>query len=123
MFITFEEIIGTCYLEFQFCKMQEPTINSKIDTNIITHWKKDSLFIKDEEFNNFNKVCGYLFNCALLHNGTKGFDSYGINYYDKKITKQIFLELKKTVDEKYVNLVYWLEKAMKKYNGFYILGI
>ena len=74
-------------------------------------------------FNEFYKLYGKIFECALFPNGEIGFFPYEINYYDKNNSKKILFELKKCIDKKYLNLVEWLEIATKNYNGFYILGI
>ena len=50
MFITAKERIGTCYLEFQYCKNESPIKNNQVDIYIIKHWKNDSLLIRDDEF-------------------------------------------------------------------------
>ena len=123
MFITNKERTGTCYLEFQFCKNDKPIKFGKVDVNLINNWRADSLFISDDDFEEFYKLYGNIFNCALFPNGETGFSSYGINYYDKNDSKNILTELKKCIDKKYLNLLEWLEIATKNYNGFYILGI
>lgn len=123
MFILNNERFGTCYLEFQFCKNKKPVIFNKVRTNIIDHWQEDSLFISVSDFNVFYELYGKIFEYALFPNGKKGFFAYGINYYDKNTTEKILFELRKTADDKYQNLIVWLENATNKYNGFYILGI
>lgn len=123
MFITNKERIGTCYLEFQFCKNENPIKFNKVDIDIIENWEEDSLLISDEDFNDFYKLYGNIFNCALFPNGEKVFFPYGINYYDKITSENILFELKSVIDKKYLNLIEWLENSIKEYNGFYILGI
>ena len=123
MFITNKERIGTCYLKFQFCKNDKPIKIVKVDIDIIDNWKEDSLLVSDDDFNEFYKLYGKIFECALFPNGKIGFFPYEINYYDKNNSKKILFELKKCIDKKYLNLVEWLEIATKNYNGFYILGI
>lgn len=124
MFITVEEKVGTSYLEFQFCKRKKPIIPIFTLFDSIEYWKKDSVLISYEDWEDFYKFYGNIFNCASFPNGEKGFNSYGINHYDKKTAEKILLELNKVIDkEKYINLIFWLEDAVNKYNGFYILGI
>ena len=123
MFITSKERNGTCYLEFQFCKNDKPIKFGKVNVDLIVSWKEDSLLISDDDFNDFYKLYGKIFDCALFPNGENGFCSYGINYYDKNNSKKILFELKKCIDKKHLNLLEWLEIAVKNYNGFYILGI
>lgn len=123
MFITSNERIGTCYFEFQFCKIKQPVKRNKVRTNVINHWLEDSLLLADDDFDNFFELYGNIFKCALFPNGEKGFYGYGINYYDKNTTIYILNELKKIIEDKYYILVEWLELAIKQYNGFYILGL
>lgn len=122
MFITEEDRIGTCYLEFQYCKKKKPIKSNKVNVGVIEYWKKDSLLISVEDFDVFDRLFADIFNCALLANGETGFDFFGPNYYDKETAKKIMKELK-GIDNKYNNLLIWLDKAAKEYNGFYILGI
>lgn len=123
MFITNKERIGTCYLEFQFCKNDKPIKLGKVDVDIIDNWKEDSLLVSDDDFNEFYKLYGKIFECALFPNGESGFFPYGVNYYDKTTTEEILIELKKIISDKYYKLISWLENAANNYNGFYILGI
>ena len=123
MFITDKERNGTCYFEFQFCKNDNPIKLNKVNVDIVDNWHEDSLLISDEDFNEFYKLYGKFFECALFPNGERGFFAYGINYYDKNTSEKILFELKKIIDKKYLNLIEWLDIAIKNYNGFYILGI
>lgn len=123
MFITTKERVGTCYLEFQFCKIEKTVKLNKVDVNIIENWKEDSLLITDEDFEDFYKLYGNILNCALFPNGKKGFFPYGVNYYDKESAEKILSKLKNQIEERYIILISWLEEVIKKYNGFYILGI
>lgn len=125
MFITCEEKDGTCYLEFQFCKINKPLKKkNRVAGNHIEYWKKDSLLITDDDFfDYFYKSYESIFNCALSPDGEEGFDPYDINYYDKKTTKKILSELENSIDEKYKILIPWLKDALYMYNGFYILGL
>ena len=53
MFITNNKRIGTCYLEFQFCKNDKPIKLGKVDVDIIDNWKWDSLLVLDDDLMNF----------------------------------------------------------------------
>ncbi len=123
MFLDGTQIKGGCYLEFQYCKVQNPIKDKKADDHIIEHWKEDSILISDDEWNIFYKDYGEIFECGLFPNGEYGFYHYGVNYYDKATTQDILQKLSKIIDEKYKNLIYWLEVAINKCNGFYILGV
>ena len=63
MFITNKERIGTCYLKFQFCKNDKPIKIVKVDIDIIDNWKEDSLLVSDDDFNEFYKLYGKIFEC------------------------------------------------------------
>lgn len=123
MFITEKERDGSCYYEFQFCQADNPVIKNKLNTDIIENWRSDSLLISDDDFENFYQSYSDNFNCAVLANGEIGFDFYAANYYDKKTAQMILNQIENRIDEKYYNLVSWLQKAVKESNGFYILGI
>lgn len=58
MFITSKERIGTCYLEFQFCKNDKPIKFGKVNVDLIVSWKENSLLISDDDFNDFYKLYG-----------------------------------------------------------------
>lgn len=123
MFITQSKKIGSCYYEFQLCKSDFPVIKNKTNLDIINHWLSDSLLISADDFYNFYQSYSAIFNCAVLANGEKGFDFYGPNYYDKNTSEKILNQLENEIDKKYYNLILWLKKEVKEYNGFYILGI
>ena len=99
MFITNKERIGTCYLEFQFCKNDKPIKIVKVDIDIIDNWKEDSLLVSDDDFNEFYKLYGKIFECALFPNGKIGFFPYEINYYDKNNLQELYNKRK----EQYTN--------------------
>lgn len=122
MFITENERTGTCYFEFQYYKNNRSK-SSKININRIKHWEKDSLLISNEDFDDFYELYENIFNCALLTNGNTGFDCFGPNYYDNETAEKLLQELKEVIDNKYNNLIIWLEKATNEYNGFYLLGL
>lgn len=123
MFITVKERIGSCYFEFQFCKTNKPIKKGKVNQRSVKYWAEDTLLMGAHDFDKFYECYGNIFCCALFPNGDKGFDYFGINYYDKETTHKILLELKTLIDEKYIELIPWLENAVSQYNGFYILGI
>ena len=121
MFISGKDRKGGSYYEFQFCKIDNPIKANKVISDVVEHWKDDSLLIYDENFDIFYKKYGCIFDCAIFPNGEKGFDYGGINYYDKETTKEI-IDKFETVKE-YEELLKWLNIALEKYNGFYILGL
>ena len=123
MFISNNERIGTCYFEFQFCKNKNPIKVGKVNANKIKHKQEDSLFLTDDEFDKFYKLYGEIFKNALFPNGDRGFDMYGVNYYDRISSSKILLYLTKNIDKKYIQLIEWLKISVNTYNRFYILGI
>ena len=123
MFISGKDKKGGCYFEFQFCKIDNPVKDNKVISDVVEHWKDDSLLIYDENFDIFYKKYGYIFECALFPNGEKGFFYCGINYYDINTTKEIIKKLGKNIEKEYEILIEWLRIAVEKYNGFYILGL
>ena len=123
MFIAGKDRKGGCYLEFQFCKVDKPIKNNKVRCDCIEHWKNDSLLIYDEDFDVFYNKYGHIFESAIFPNGEKGFDYCGINYYDIENTKEIISKLKTIIEKEYKEVIEWLEIAVEKHNGFYILGL
>lgn len=123
MFVTDRERKGTGYYEFQFCKNKNPLKLGKINNSKTKYWVEDSISIADDEFDDFYKEYGKIFECAILSNGKKGFDNYGINYYDISTTKDILAKLRNKNDKNILILIDFLEKAINDYNGFYILGL
>lgn len=123
MFILGKDRKGGCYLEFQFCKKEKPLNDGKVACDEIEHWQDDSLLINDEDFDEFYKIYGYIFECAIFPNGEKGFDYCGINYYDLETAKQIIKKCIETMDDTNKKLMDWLKISTEHYNGFYILGL
>lgn len=123
MFIAVKERKGGCYFEFQFCKNENPLDDGKVVCDKIEHWQNDSLLINDESFDEFYKVYGFIFECAVFPNGENGFDYCGINYYDLEHTKEIINKFSEVMDDRYKELIDWLKIVVEKYNGFYILGL
>lgn len=122
MFISANERRGGCYFEFQFCKIKNPVKNGKTNTDV-NNWQADSLLIHDDDFGEFYKLYGIFFDCAIFPNGETGFYPYGINYYTPDATLKIYNKLKECIDEKYADLIEWLNEAVRLYNGFYIMGL
>lgn len=86
-------------------------------------WEKDSLLIHiDYEEDFFNGYRRYL-EPTNTPNGTCEFCYYGVNYYTKEQTEAILKRIKEDKPEKFEVISSWLEKAVKDYNGFYLLGI
>lgn len=95
----------------------------QVKTIGIKCWKDDSLLMPDNLFDKFYCKYSNVLNLAKIPNGTTGFYQLGINYYDKCSTERVLEELKKDNCMEYKDLIHWLEKALNKYTGFYILGL
>lgn len=124
MFEKYSERINSHHLEFKHCKIRNP-----IKKNILGKTKlkykisfkqKDSIYILE---NDFDKTVPNILNCDVYHsNGSIGnIDCFGVNYYTKEKTIQIYNELVKKQTDKI--LLSFLKENIDKYNGFYILGI
>jgi hypothetical protein len=128
MFYTFtsqeerRRVGGSCFIEFQFCKLPIDTkINKIVSVDSINNWLNDSLYISDENY--FYEEYNNIFDYGIYSNLERGIvDIYGINYYPPELIEVIINKILKETPSDYKKLVEWLEKA-KAYNGFYILGI
>lgn len=123
LFISPKQRIGCCYYEFQFCKRKRPVRFGKVNTMGIKCWRDDSLLIFDKLFDEFFCKYSHVLKVARFSSGDTGFYPFGINYYDKCFTDTLLQEIKKDNYVEYEELVSWLEDALNKYNGFYILGL
>lgn len=113
MFIDNEERNGTGYFEFQFCK------NSFVETfSTRKYWKSDSIYIYEDDFEK---------NADFFHNIFKklnyDFDFFGINYFDKKTSKELLEIINEIKNSDLDKLKSFLKVAIEKYNGFYLIGI
>jgi hypothetical protein len=128
MFYTFtsqeerRRVGGSCFIEFQFCKLPIDTkINKIVSVDSINNWLNDSLYVSDENY--FYEEYNNIFDYGIYSNLERGIvDIYGINYYPPELIEVIINKILKETPSDYKKLVEWLEKA-KAYNGFYILGI
>lgn len=124
MFEKYSERINNHYLQFTHCKIRNPikkNILGKTKLKYKINFKqKDSIYIHK---NDFNKIVTNILNCDVYHpNGSvSNIDCFGINYYTKEKTIQIYNELVKKQTDKI--LLSFLKENIVKYNGFYILGL
>ena len=111
---------GSCFIEFQFCRLpMETPIKELVNSDV--HWQNDSLYVDDE--NRFYTEYSKIFDCGIYNNLSSGtVDIYGLNYYSPNVTESIIEKLNDTKPLDYEVLLDWLNKS-KEYNGFYILGI
>ena len=109
---------GTGYHELQYCKKNLP-IKKLTNYKNIKHWQSDSLYIEavtytDELFYKYyDEILGQYFKI----------DYFGINYFAKAQAKKILEDIsQKELPDKEI-FINWLNEAVEKYNGFYILGV
>lgn len=123
MFVNINDIIGTCYYEFQYCK-EEKTIKELFKN--IQYWKEDSLYLNESDDENMflfeNKYLNYFLK-TLTPNGKFDFEPFGVNYYSKERAQNILNELLVADLPNSNILCKWLTKCVESYQGFYILGI
>lgn len=83
----------------------------------------DSLYIKEEDFDCFFKNYLPLLDKCISPDKSNKFCYYGLNYYTKERSKEIFDIIKSSdlVDRR--SFLIWLYQAFNLYNGFYIYGI
>jgi hypothetical protein len=114
----------TDYLEFQICEINKDTdINEIISVANITHWKKSSLYVSVDDWDNFINEYGEYFYGGIQGNTAQGgIDMHGINYFTLGKTVKILADILLNKPKDFQILVEFLEKAKLK-NGFYVLGI
>ena len=118
-------IKGGGYIEFQFCEKKLP-LKKLFKLKNITNWKDSSLFVEIFTYSDEKLFASYydeIFNCAQFPNGDTGIDYFGINYYPPETTKEIYekINANENLPDRQI-LLDWLEMAIEKDNGFYILG-
>lgn len=132
MFLTFEndeekikEEHSAC-IEFQFCRIKRNTALSDIIGYVFApdfaFGRKDSMFVHDEDFEEFYDQYGDILNFGYYANHETGpVDPYGINYYKPDSIDIITEKITEKKPSDYLLFKEWLEKA-RNYYGFYILG-
>lgn len=115
---------GSDFIELQYCKLKQGTkIEKIISVDAIKHWKNESLYIFGDDFNVFYSYYREIFTGGIYNNGESGsMDMCGINYYSSEQSGIVIEQVRKNHPLDYQVLLNWL-KDVKKYNGFYILGI
>ena len=113
---------GSALVEMQWCTLPAGTdIRKIVAVDSITNWRKDSLYIDDED--TFYREYSRIFNCGIYSNLKSGVvDVCGINYYAPSFIDPIMEKMLREKPVDYELPLEWLDKA-KAYNGFYILGI
>ncbi len=117
MFIKCVNRVGSAYYEFQYCR-EDMSPEEALDA--YSFWAEDSLLIHaDFDSIFFGEYFKYLQN-PYAPDGSSQFYAYGVNYYDREMTKSILSRIKKDKPTAYEALADWLEGAE---HGFYFLGI
>jgi len=125
MFERKNNLFGTDYYEFQYCKKNLP-IKSLLSASNIENWKDDSLYLKDGDMENillFEEKYLNFFLETNTPNGSNKYYPFGINYYTQNQTQYILNQLLNSDLPHKKILCDWLKECIEKYNGFYILGI
>lgn len=60
-FIYNDERDGSCYLEFQICRSDNPLKDGKVRCDNIGHWSDNSLYMDRDDFNEFYELYGDVF--------------------------------------------------------------
>ncbi|MBC8587751.1 hypothetical protein [Paratissierella segnis] len=118
------EFGGSDFIEFQYCKLDKRSkINKIVSIDAIGKWKDDSLYLFGDDIDEFFSHYGKIFNGGIYNNEKCGIvDFYGINYYTLEQSNLIIERVNKENPLDYQILLNWLDDV-KKYNGFYILGV
>ena len=125
MFINSKERKGSGYIEIQNC-IKKPTkgfFSKRTKFNNISHFKDTSLLISADDIDEFFEIYMEYFEPNTVPNKDTIFCFYGLNYYSKEQTEEILRKISKNKPKHSEVLVKWLEDCVKKYSGFYILGI
>lgn len=117
MFVTNNEIIGSGYIEFQFCKKKKPYFCGKLVG--YKNWLEDSIFLDVDNFDEDNSKNIY----PLLKQVNSKFDMFCPNYFDKEMTSILLNLIDNLDDDDFEVLKEFLKTAIEKYNGIYILGV
>ena len=111
------------YVELQFCNLPLGTgLENIVDPGNISNRSRTSLYVLDEDlfFNEYKDV----FDCGIRNNLRCGtVDLCGINYYEPCRFPYLLKKINAQKPLDFLILLSWLEKAEKKHNGFYILGL
>lgn len=110
------------YYELQFCKKSVPA-EELAKGKDISYWKEDSLYFHMDEDEQFFRDYLKYFENPLSPDGSGSFCYFGINYYTRKKTQEMLLQIEVDRPAEYEILLPWLKKAAEKHNGFYLLGI
>ncbi len=115
---------GTRFIEIQYCKLRFDTSDKKIvSINAINNWELTSLYVYNDNIDDFLNEYKNIFNNGLYNNMSEGvIDLYGINYYNEEKAKRIIESLKSFKPIGFEILHKWLNEN-PYHNGFYILGI
>lgn len=117
------EFGGSDFLELQFCQLKRGTSIKKIvDTDTITCWLNDSLYVHGDDWDTFYKHYKTIFRNGVYPNLKSGeIDWCGINYYTPEQVNEMIKALEKNKPKDYQVVSDWLNKAAE-FNGVYILG-
>ncbi len=115
---------GSCFVEIQYCRLPEVCSDQElVSVDSISHWDYSSLYIFDEDLDEFLKEYQDILPATLYNNLEEGStpDCYGINYYSRSKEETLISRLQAAKPKEYEILLDWL--AAEPHNGFYMLGI
>ena len=105
---------GSSYIEFQYCEKKKRLFKKE------KYFRDDSLYIDVfHKFDEFYKIYNSYFDDYCLY----PISEIETNYYNETSTRLILESLKKDKPKYSERLIEWLEKCIKEYNGFYIIGV
>lgn len=115
---------GSCFLEMQYCRMEQGTpIKKIVSVDAVKHWRDDSLYIDGDCTDQLQAQYGSIFTGGTYNNLKSGkMDVWGINYYSPEQVEKMIDLIKEKKPQEYETVLLWLERA-KEYNGIYILGV
>ncbi len=126
MFLGFDAIklSGSAFLEIQYCKLPEgKSIKDIVSVDSIKHWDNKSLYVYDNDINEFYNEYAEILQNGVYNNLCEGkLDICGINYYNICKAQAIIERVESIKPIEYEIFLEWLNDGLSQ-NGFYILGL
>ena len=121
MFIKNNILESSDCLEFQYIKDNSIPDKELMEVKNIEFLKADSLYIKGDDIDKFERKYGEVFRKTKTPDGSDKFSPFGINLYTINQVKEIFSFIKSMNGDKI--LLDWLKEAIDKNFRIYILGV
>ena len=115
---------GSDFIEIQYCQLPPGTaMHEIVSVDSIVNWKEDSLYVLGDDAETFYRHYGNIITGGVYNNQTSGpVDLLGINFYSREQAASIRERIQAETPLDYQALEKWLQ-GVKKYIGFYILGL